>query len=45
VLGEIRMSIMPDYWFNRFWPLRESGSTTGYFDDIMKGVDDMRREI
>lgn len=45
MLSEISMSITPDDWFNRFWPYRRRGSTTGYFDDMMKGFDDMRREM
>ncbi|HEY7108251.1 MAG TPA: archaeal heat shock protein Hsp20 [Nitrososphaeraceae archaeon] len=39
------MSITPDDWFSRFWPFMRRGNTTGYFDDMMKGFDDMRREM
>ena len=34
--------MMPDDWFNRFFGLRGSGN---YFDDMLRGFDDMRREM
>lgn len=41
------MSITPDDWFNRFWPFRRrvTGSGRGYFDDMFRGFDEMRREF
>ena len=41
------MSITPDDWFNRFWPFRRRavGSGRGYFDDMFRGFDEMRREF
>ena len=37
------MSITPDDWFNRFFGRR--GGRGNYFDDMLGGFDDMRREM
>lgn len=45
ISGEIGLSITPDDWFNRFWPFRSRGglSGIGYFGDMLRGFDEMRR--
>ena len=45
-----RLSIQPDDWFNRFfgtsgWPFRRSIAGGNSFEDMFRGLDDMRREI